>query len=161
MKRIVSIVGRPNVGKSTLFNRIIRRREAIVDDMPGITRDRKTAEAEWEGVHFILVDTGGYIAKGRDVIEKGVTLQVLQAIEEADLILFLVDCTTGITDMDGEVGILLRKSGKPVVVAVNKVDDTNREPYASDFIRLGLGETVSISAMGGRGIGDLLSRLIS
>jgi GTP-binding protein len=160
-KQVVSIVGRPNVGKSTLFNRIIRRREAIVDDMPGITRDRKTAEAEWEGVDFILVDTGGYIPKSLDVIEKGVTKQVQLAIQEADIILFLVDCTTGITDVDGEVAILLRKSNKPVVVAVNKVDDKNREPYAADFIRLGLGEPVSISAQVGRGVGDLLSRLIS
>jgi GTP-binding protein len=159
-KLVISIVGRPNVGKSTLFNRIIRRREAIVDDMPGITRDRKHAEAEWEGVVFTLVDTGGYNPKGRDVIEKGVTQQVENAIRETDIILFVVDCTTGITDVDGQVARALRKSGKPTVVAVNKVDGTKREPDASDFIRLGLGEPVSISALGGRGIGDLLSCLI-
>lgn len=160
-KPVVSIVGRPNVGKSTLFNRIIRRREAIVDDMPGITRDRKHAEADWEGVAFTLIDTGGYIPKGRDVIEKGVTLQVQNAIEESDIILFLVDCTTGITDVDGEVARMLRKNKKPVVVAVNKVDGENREPDASEFIKLGLGEPVSISAMASRGIGDLLSRLVN
>jgi GTP-binding protein len=157
---VVSIIGRPNVGKSTLFNRIIRKREAIVDDMPGVTRDRKHARASWENVNFTLVDTGGFIPKTRDVMEAGVTRQVRLAIEEADVIIFLVDVTTGITDVDGEVARLLRKSGKPCLVAVNKVDNLSREPEASSFIRLGLGDPVVISAMRGRGVGDLLSAVV-
>ena len=159
-KPVVAIVGRPNVGKSTLFNRIIRRREAIVDDTPGITRDRKCADTEWEGVSFTLVDTGGYIPKSRDVIESGVTRQVRLAMEESDLILFLADCTTGITDVDGDVAKILRKSGKSWVLAVNKVDGAIREPDVAEFIRLGLGEPVSVSAMKGRGVGDLLSIVV-
>ncbi len=160
MKPVVSIVGRPNVGKSTLFNRIIGKREAIVDDEPGITRDRKTGEASWEGIDFILVDTGGYIPKTRDVIEAGVTRQVNHAIREADLVLFLVDAQTGITDVDADVARLLRKSQKPCVVAVNKVDHPGKEYAAAEFIRLGLGEPSSLSAAAGLGIGDLLSRIV-
>ncbi len=156
-KSIVAIVGRPNVGKSTLFNRIIRKREAIVDDAPGITRDRKTSDTEWDGISFTLMDTGGFIPKTCDVIESGVTRQVKLAIEEADLILFLVDCTTGITDVDGEVAELLRKSGKSSFLIVNKVDGEKQESDAVEFIRLGLGDPVYVSALGGRGIGDLLS----
>ena len=157
---VVSIVGRPNVGKSTLFNRIIRRREAIVDDAPGITRDRKYGETEWEGVWFTLVDTGGYIPKTRDVIEAGVTHQVRLAIEEADCILFLTDCSTGITNVDDQVAKILRKSGKPCVLAVNKVDRSSQEADAAVFIRLGLGEPLTVSGMRGRGIGDMLSIVI-
>ena len=159
-KPVVSIVGRPNVGKSTLFNRIIQRKEAIVDDMPGITRDRKTADTEWEGIPFTLVDTGGYIPKTKDVIESGVTRQVRLAIDEADVVLFLADVTTGITDVDGDVAKLLRKRGKAWVLAVNKVDGAKREPDAAEFIRLGLGEPITISAMTGRNIGDLLSWIV-
>jgi GTP-binding protein len=159
-KPIVSIVGRPNVGKSTLFNRIVRRREAIVDDTPGITRDRKHADAEWEGLPFVVVDTGGYIPKSQDIIEAGVTKQVQHAIEEADLVLFVVDVMTGITDVDGHVADLLRKSNKACVLAVNKVDGEKREPDAAGFIRLGLGEPVVISAITGRNIGDLLSHVV-
>ena len=159
-KPVVAIVGRPNVGKSTLFNRIIRKREAIVDDEPGITRDRKTGDAEWEGVLFTLVDTGGYVSKGRDAIETGVTRQVRLAMEEADLVVFLVDCTTGITDVDDDVARILRKSQKPCVLAVNKVDGERREPYAAEFVRLGLGEPVAVSAQVGRGVGDLLSLIV-
>jgi GTP-binding protein len=159
-KPVVAIVGRPNVGKSTLFNRIIRRREAIVDDTPGITRDRKSADAEWEGVSFTLMDTGGYFSKSRDVIESGVTRQVRFAMEEADLIVFLVDCRTGITDVDGEVAELLRKNEKSCVLAVNKVDGENWEPDAAGFIRLGLGDPVNVSALTGRSVGDLLSLVV-
>ena len=148
-KPVVSIVGRPNVGKSTLFNRIIQRKEAIVDDMPGITRDRKTADTQWEGIPFTLVDTGGYIPRTKDVIESGVTRQVRLAIDEADVVLFLADVTTGITDVDGDVAKILRKRGKSWVLAVNKVDGAKREPDAAEFIRLGLGEPVTISAMTG------------
>ena len=159
-KSIVAIVGRPNVGKSTLFNRIIRRREAIVDDTAGITRDRKFADAEWEGVPFTLVDTGGYIPKTKDVIETGVTFQVRAAIDEADLLLCLTDATTGITAVDGEMAEILRKGKKPFVLVVNKVDNEARIPDTAEFIKLGLGEPVLISALGGRGVGDLLSLII-
>ncbi|MBN2416595.1 ribosome biogenesis GTPase Der [bacterium] len=160
-RKIVSIVGRPNVGKSTLFNRIIRKREAIVDDAPGITRDRKAAPAEWESVPFMLVDTGGFIPGSSDVIDAGINRQVLQAIEESDVIIFLVDCETGITDVDDIVARTLRKSGRPVIPAVNKVDDERREADAAEFIRLGLGEPVLISAQAGRGVGDLLSDAVA
>jgi GTP-binding protein len=157
---VVVIVGRANVGKSTLFNRIIRRRDAIVDDAPGITRDRKAADAEWQGRAFTLVDTGGYVLKGRDSIETGVSRQVRLAIEEADLVLFLCDVTCGISDVDGEIARILRKSGKPCIVAVNKVDNEKREPDAAEFVRLGLGEPMLISSAGGLGIGDLLDRIL-
>jgi GTP-binding protein len=156
----VVIVGRANVGKSTLFNRIIRRREAIVDDAPGITRDRKAAAAEWQGRSFTLVDTGGYIPRGKNTIETGIARHVRIAIGEADLVLFLLDVTTGISDVDGEITRILRKSGKPCLVVVNKVDNTKREPDTAEFIRLGLGEPVGISAAGGIGIGDLLDRIV-
>jgi GTP-binding protein len=157
---VVAIIGRANVGKSTLFNRIIRRREAIVDDAPGITRDRKAADAEWQGRAFTLVDTGGYIPKGKDSIETGIARQVRMAIAEADLILFLCDVKSGISDVDGEIGRILRKSGKPCIVAVNKVDNEKREPDAAEFIQLGLGEPSGISAAAGLGIGDLLDRIV-
>ncbi len=159
-KPTVAIVGRPNVGKSTLFNRIIRSREAIVDDDSGTTRDRKYADAEWEGIQFTLIDTGGYVPKSSDVIEEGVSKQVRAAIMEADIILFIVDCLTGITDIDGEVARIIKKSGKNYLLAVNKVDSIKREPYAAEFIRLGLGEPLMISALVGRGIGDLLSSIV-
>jgi GTPase len=156
---VVAIVGRANTGKSTLFNRIIRRRDAIVDDAPGITRDRKAADAEWQGRAFTLVDTGGYIPKGRDSIETGISRQVRFAIEEADLVLFLCDVTCGISDVDGEIARILRKSRKPCIVAVNKVDNEKREPDAAEFVQLGLGEPMLISAAGGLGIGNLLDRI--
>ena len=159
-KSVVAIVGRPNVGKSTLFNRLIRRREAIVDDEPGITRDRKSADAEWEGRVFTVVDTGGFIPRGRGTMEKGVTRQVQLAVEEADLVLFVTDATTGITDVDGEVARLLRRRNKPVILAVNKADNPGRETGVAEFIQLGLGEPLAISAEGGIGTGDLLSRIV-
>ncbi|MFC1569669.1 ribosome biogenesis GTPase Der [bacterium] len=157
---VVAIVGRPNVGKSTLFNRLIRRREAIVHDQPGITRDRKLYEADWEGRRFLMMDTGGYIPKTQDVIEAGVTLQVRLAIDEADLILFMVDTTTGITDVDGDVADILRKSGKPYLLISNKVDNAMRELDIHEFHRFGLGDPIPISASLGRGIGDLLSLIV-
>jgi GTP-binding protein len=157
---IVAIIGRPNVGKSTLFNRIISKREAIVDDTPGITRDRKYAEAEWENVRFALVDTGGYVMKSRDTIDHGVTRQAVLAMEEADLVLFVVDCTSGITDVDGVLARLLKKSRKPWILVVNKVDNKERVLESTEFVRLGLGDSVSISAEGGRGVGDLLSSVV-
>ncbi len=157
---IVAIIGRPNVGKSTLFNRIVRKREAIVDDTPGITRDRKYAEAEWTNVRFALVDTGGYVIKGKDTIDHGVTRQAVLAMEEADLVLFLVDCTSGITDVDGELARLVRRSRKPWILVVNKVDNQKRVLESTEFVRLGLGDPVLVSAVGGKGIGDLLSAVI-
>lgn len=160
-KPIVTIVGRPNVGKSTLFNRIIRRREAIVDDQPGVTRDRKGVETDWEGIEFFLFDTGGFIPKTTDIIEAGVSRQVRTAIEESDIVVFLVDCTTGITNFDDDVAKILRKRRKPNILAVNKVDSFEKDVYAAEFYNLGLGEPISISGMGGRNIGDLLSLITS
>ena len=157
---VVAVVGRPNVGKSTLFNRLIRRREAIVDDQPGITRDRKLADTEWEGRRFYLMDTGGYIPKTQDIIEEGVTQQVLLAIQEADLILFMVDSTTGITDVDGDVAEMLRKSEKSSLLIANKVDNAQREVQIHEFHRFGLGDPIPVSASLGRGIGDLLSFIV-
>jgi GTP-binding protein len=159
-KPLVAVVGRPNVGKSTLFNRMIRRREAIVDDEPGITRDRNDADTDWEGCTFTVEDTGGFITKGRDDIEKGVTRQVSIAVEEADLVLFMTDATTGITDIDSDVARLLLRSKKPVILVVNKADHPVRAAGAAEFIRLGLGEPVVISASNGIGTGDLLSRIV-
>ncbi len=159
-KPVVAIVGRPNVGKSTLFNRMIRRREAIVDDEPGITRDRNDADTDWEGCTFTVEDTGGFITKGRDDIEKGVTRQVNIAVEEADLVLFMTDATTGITDIDSDVARLLLRSKKPVILVVNKADHPVRAAGAAEFIRLGLGEPVVISASNGIGTGDLLSSIV-
>ena len=125
---IVAIIGRPNVGKSTLFNRIIRRNLAIVDDKPGVTRDRNSVEFEWNSQKFMLVDTGGYIASGKDVIEQAVSEQSRLAIEEAGLVLFLVDVKSGVTDYDIHVVNVLHQSGKPVILGVNKVDN-NRDEY--------------------------------
>ncbi|MBN2103131.1 ribosome biogenesis GTPase Der [bacterium] len=158
---VVAIVGRPNVGKSTLFNRLIQRREAIVDDRPGITRDRKICEAEWEGHRFFIMDTGGYLPKAKNVIEAGVTHQVRLAIDTSDLILFIVDATSGITDIDGDVAELLRKSGKTSLLVVNKVDNQKREMDIHEFQRLGLGDPIPVSASLGRRTGDLLSIILS
>jgi len=160
-KPVVTIVGRPNVGKSTLFNRIIQRREAIVDDQPGVTRDRKGVETEWEGYEFILFDTGGFIPKSDDIIEAGVTSQVKTAIAESDLILFLVDNKTGITDFDDEVAKILRKTNKKYLLVVNKVDSMEKEVYVSEFYNLGCGEPIPISAAAGRNIGNLLSEIVT
>ena len=158
---LVAIVGRPNVGKSTLFNRLIQRREAIVHDQPGVTRDRKITETEWEGKPFQLMDTGGFIRKSTDQMEAGVTEQVELAIDSADLILFLVDAVTGITEADAEVAALLRKSGKTCLLVVNKADNAMRELEIHEFERLGLGTPKPVSASLGRGIGDLLSEIVT
>ena len=153
---LVALVGRPNVGKSTLFNRIIGQRSAIVHDMPGVTRDRNYAEAEWAGKHFSLVDTGGYVPESEDIIETAIREQAQIAIEEADVVLFLVDAEDGMLPMDAEVGRILRKAQKKVVLVVNKIDGEKRESATAEFYKLGLGEPYSISALGGRKIGDLL-----
>ncbi|MBN1896089.1 50S ribosome-binding GTPase, partial [bacterium] len=156
----MAIVGRPNVGKSTLFNRIIRKNEAIVDDRPGVTRDRKYAAAEWEGRPFTLVDTGGFIHKSENTIERGVTRQVLKAVEEADVVLFVTDCSTGVTAEDQDMAALLRKSKRPVLVVANKADNEKREIAAGEFHGFGMREVIPVSAVSGRGMGDMLSAVI-
>jgi len=157
---LVAIIGRPNVGKSTLFNRIIRRRIAIVHDKPGVTRDRNAVEFEWNGRAFMLVDTGGYITGGGDAIARAVSEQSGLAIEEADVVLFLVDVKSGITDYDTVVGDMLLKSGKPVILAVTKVD-VNRDEYdVYEFYNLGIGDPYPVSGKTGRGTGDLLDAVV-
>ncbi len=158
---LVAVVGRPNVGKSTLFNRILGRREAIVQEQPGVTRDRKEIEADWSGRSFRLVDTGGWLAGGGDLDEK-VSRQSEVAWAEADAILLVLDVTTGVTGDDRRVAEMVRRTAgtRPVFVVANKVDDANREPDAWDLVVLGLGDPWPISALHGRGTGDLLDALV-
>jgi GTP-binding protein len=153
MPHIVAIIGRPNVGKSTLFNRLLGSREAIVDDEPGVTRDRHYGTAEWAGKTFTIIDTGGYVPRSEDLFEKAIREQAEIAIEEANIVIFLVDAVTGPTPIDEEIAGILRKSDKKVHLVVNKVDGASREPDVSEFYRLRLGEPFSISALGGRKIG--------
>ena len=160
MSNIVAIVGRPNVGKSTLYNRLTETRKAIVDDLSGVTRDRHYGTAEWTDKHFTVIDTGGYVAHSDDVFEAAIREQVVIAIEEATVILFMVDVVTGITDLDDDIAKLLRRSKKPVFVVVNKVDNNQRLNDASIFYSLGLGEIYSLSAMSGSGTGELLDEVI-
>src|SRR6478735_6032902 len=160
MSNIVAIVGRPNVGKSTLYNRLTESRKAIVDDFSGVTRDRHYGVAEWLHHQFTVIDTGGYVANSNDVFEAAIREQVIIAIEEASVILFMVDVTTGITDLDDEIATLLRKGNKPVFVVVNKVDNTSQVADASDFYSLGLGEIYTISSMTGSGTGELLDEVV-
>ncbi|HIG24536.1 MAG TPA: ribosome biogenesis GTPase Der [Acidimicrobiia bacterium] len=160
MNPVVAIVGRPNVGKSTLMNRIVGRREAIVEERPGVTRDRKEVEASWLDREFTLVDTGGWIAGGDDLDEK-VSRQSEKAIKDADVILFVVDSTVGITDDDAKVAALLRQRTEQVILVANKVDDRSHEAVVWELMSLGLGEPASISALHGRGTGDMLDRLIA
>lgn len=157
---IVAIIGRPNVGKSTLFNRIIGKREAIVDDKPGVTRDRKYATCEWCGVSFDLMDTGGYVTDSEDVFEEAIRKQVHQALEETDVVVFVTDITTGITAIDLDIARMLQKAKIPVVLAVNKIDNEQRNFDIGEFYRLGLGEPAPISAISGRTIGDFLDLLV-
>ena len=142
---LVAIVGRPNVGKSTLFNRLVGMRQAIVDETAGVTRDRHYGRCEWCGHEFSVVDTGGYTSNSDDIFEEAIRRQVEIAIEESDLVLFMVEASTGITDYDEEIAALLRKSGKPVIVAVNKVDTGDKMYDSFQFYSLGLGEIWSIS----------------
>lgn len=160
MSTIVAIVGRPNVGKSTLFNRLIKRREAIVDSVSGVTRDRNYGKSEWNGKEFSVIDTGGYIKGSDDIFEGEIRKQVELAIDEADVIMFVVDVEEGITPMDDEVAKLLRKITKPVIVVVNKVDNAMREKDAYEFYNLGLGDYITISSTSGSGTGELLDELI-
>jgi GTP-binding protein len=157
---VVAVVGRPNVGKSTLVNRIVGRREAIVEEQPGVTRDRKTLPADWNGREFDLVDTGGWLESGAP-LDKQVSAQAERAIREADLLLFVVDTATGLTDEDDRVARLLRRAGKPVLVVTNKVDSESRDSDAWAFSRLGLGDPWPVSALHGRGTGDLLDEVVA
>ncbi|MBV1888161.1 MAG: ribosome biogenesis GTPase Der [Urechidicola sp.] len=159
MNTIVAIVGRPNVGKSTLFNRLIQRRDAIVDSVSGVTRDRHYGKSDWNGKNFSVIDTGGYIVGSDDIFEGEIRKQVQLAIEESDIIVFVVDVTEGITPMDTEVANLLRKVKKPVFMAINKVDNAMREEDAYEFYNLGLGEYHTISSINGSGTGDLLDAI--
>jgi len=156
MQSLVAIIGRPNVGKSTFFNRLTETRKAIVDEISGVTRDRHYGKAEWNGKEFSVIDTGGYAFGSEDFFEAAIRRQVQIAIEEADLLLFLVDVTTGITDLDSTVAELIRKSGKKAFVVVNKVDNNQRILDAQEFYKLGLGEIYCISSINGSGTGDLL-----
>ncbi len=160
MSNIIAIVGRPNVGKSTLFNRLTESRKAIVDDFSGVTRDRHYGKAEWTNKEFTVIDTGGYVHNSGDIFEAAIREQVMIAIEEASVILFMVDVSTGVTDLDDEIAQILRRSKKPVFVVVNKVDNTNLENEAAIFYSLGLGEIYTISSMTGSGTGELLDEAV-
>jgi GTP-binding protein len=157
---VVAVVGRPNVGKSTLVNRIVGRREAIVEENPGVTRDRKFLEGEWTGRTFTVVDTGGWIQGGAS-LDRQVSAQSERAIKEADAVLMVVDATTGITDEDAQVAAMLRRLGRPTLVVANKVDGDRRDADIWAFTRLGLGDPHSVSALHGRGTGDLLDQLVA
>jgi len=160
MSRIVAIVGRPNVGKSTLFNRLTDSREAIVDEVSGVTRDRNYGVSNWNGMDFSVIDTGGYVQNSDDVFEEEINKQVLLAIEESDLILFMVDVTSGIHELDTSVASLLRKAKKKVLVVVNKVDNGERLMEATEFYNLGLGDYFPLSSMNGSGTGELLDEVV-
>jgi GTP-binding protein len=155
----VAIVGRPNVGKSTLFNRLLEKRKAIVDDISGVTRDRQYGIAEWNGKTFNVIDTGGFVAKSEDVFEREIRKQVHIALDEADLLLFVVDTLTGITDQDEEMADILRRSSKPVLLVVNKVDNAERAIYATEFYALGIDKTFFLSSISGSGTGELLDEV--
>ncbi|MFD2588353.1 ribosome biogenesis GTPase Der [Croceitalea marina] len=160
MGAIVAIVGRPNVGKSTFFNRLIQRREAIVDAVSGVTRDRHYGKSDWNGREFSLIDTGGYVVGSDDIFEKEIDKQVELAIDEADAIIFMVDVESGVTGMDEDVAKLLRRVDKPVFLAINKVDNAQREADAVEFYSLGLGEYYTLSSINGSGTGELLDALV-
>jgi GTP-binding protein len=157
---VVAVVGRPNVGKSTLVNRILGKRVVIVEDRPGVTRDRKEVEAEWLGVGFRLIDTGGWLPTGSD-LEAKVSRQVEKGVMGADAVLFLVDASVGVTDEDAAVADWLRKTGKPVLLVANKADNDRREREAWEFLSLGLGDAYPVSALHGRRTGDMLDDLIA
>jgi GTPase len=160
MSRIVAIVGRPNVGKSTLFNRLTDSREAIVDEVSGVTRDRNYGVSYWNGIDFSVIDTGGYVQNSDDVFEEEINKQVLLAIEESDLILFMVDVTCGIHELDTSVASLLRRVDKKVLLVVNKVDNGERLMDANEFYNLGLGDYFPLSSMNGSGTGELLDEVV-
>ena len=159
MSFTVAIVGRPNVGKSTFFNRMLEERKAIVDDVSGVTRDRQYGVAEWAGQSFNVIDTGGFVPKSQDIFEKEIRKQVTIAIEEADAIIFMVDAATGITDLDDSMAQMLRKTQKPVFLVVNKVDNHDRLLEASEFYSLGFEHIHFLSSISGTGTGDLLDEV--
>src|SRR5664280_894328 len=160
MSRIVAIVGRPNVGKSTLFNRLTDSRDAIVDEVSGVTRDRNYGKCNWNGIDFSVIDTGGYVENSDDIFEEEINKQVLLAIEEADIILFMVDVTVGIHELDKSVAGMLRKSNRKVILVVNKVDNNARQLDANEFYSLGLGNYFALSSMNGSGTGELLDNVV-
>lgn len=160
MPNLVAIVGRPNVGKSTLFNRLTETREAIVDDEAGVTRDRHYGKSNWNGVEFSVVDTGGYISGSDDIFEEEIRKQVKIAVDEATTILFMVDVADGVTQFDKDVANVVRKSKKPIFLVVNKVDNSERQSYAAEFYSLGLGDPYCVSSNSGAGTGDLLDDLV-
>ena len=157
----VAIVGRPNVGKSTLFNRLLEQRKAIVDDVSGVTRDRQYGIADWNGKTFNVIDTGGFVSNSEDVFEKEIKKQVLIALEEANLLIFVCDTITGITDQDAEMAKLLRRSDKPVLLLVNKVDNAERALEATEFYSLGFEKTFFVSSISGSGTGEALDEIAS
>jgi GTP-binding protein len=156
MSHIVAIVGRPNVGKSTLFNRLIGERKAIIDNVSGVTRDRIYGFSDWNGKNFTVVDTGGFVKGSTDIFEAEIRRQVQIAMDEAGVIVFLTDVSTGITDLDEEIARMLRKNPKRVILAVNKVDNAQRQMSANEFWSLGFEDTIFISSISGSGTGDLL-----
>ena len=160
MANIIAIVGRPNVGKSTFFNRLVERRDAIMDDMPGVTRDRHYGYAEWIGKFFTVIDTGGYVTGSGDKFESQIRRQVELAIEEATAVIFMVDCRDGLTGYDKEFANIIRKSKKPVFIAANKADTPDKSSLTSEFYALGMGEVYPISAENGGGTGELLDDLV-
>lgn len=160
MANLVAIVGRPNVGKSTLFNRLTKSRHAIVSDEAGTTRDRQYGKCDWNGKEFSVVDTGGWVVKSDDIFEDAIRKQVMVATEEADLVLFLVDSLNGMTDWDEDVADILRRSSLPVILVANKVDNSGQQYDAMEFYKLGLGDPICISAATGSGTGDLLDMVV-
>ena len=160
MSNLVAIVGRPNVGKSTLFNRLTQSRRAIVSDTAGTTRDRQYGKCTWNSKEFSIVDTGGWVVNSDDIFEDAIRRQVLVATEEADLVLFLVDVTTGVTDWDEDVATILRRAKLPVILVANKVDNSSEYYEAAEFYKLGIGEPQCISAATGGGTGDLLDMIV-
>ena len=161
MGNLVAIVGRPNVGKSTLFNRLTKTRQAIVNEQAGTTRDRQYGKSEWLGREFSVVDTGGWVVNSDDVFEEEIRKQVMLAVEEADVILFVVDVMNGVTDLDMEVAGILRRTQKPVLMVANKTDNNELQYNSAEFYSLGLGDPYCISALSGFGTGDLMDLLVS
>ncbi|MGF1637201.1 MAG: GTPase, partial [Cyclobacteriaceae bacterium] len=161
MSNIVAIVGRPNVGKSTLFNRLVEKRLAIMDNESGVTRDRHYGFAEWCGKRYTVIDTGGYVHGSEDVFEEAIRNQVIVALKEATVIIFMVDCDTGLMDLDKEFANVVRTINKPVYIVANKADNFDRSLMAGEFYELSLGEVIPVSSMTGSGTGELLDKVIT
>ena len=160
MSNIIAIVGRPNVGKSTLFNRLIQKREAIVDSISGVTRDRHYGKGDWNGKQFSVIDTGGYVIGSDDIFESEIDNQVELAIDEADIIVFMVDVNSGITSMDTDISNLLRKVDKPIFLVVNKVDNSSRLNDTNEFYSLGFKNMYPVASSNGFGTGELLDDIV-